>query len=235
MLSFVVPAHNEESLIGDTLAVLRHSAEALGVPFEIIVVDDVSTDRTAEIAREQGATVIAVDKRQIAAVRNAGATVARGETLIFVDADTHVPAATLAAAMRALDNGAIGGGATLTLDPGSPMWGRIAIAMTISVIRLARWAPGCFVFVRRGAFEAIGGFDERYFATEEIVLSRALKKLGRMVIVTPPVVTSGRKMRMHPFSILPWLLWRFAVDGEKFVQRRDNLDLWYKSGREKSE
>lgn len=235
MLSFVIPAHNEASLIGETLTVLRRSAETLGVPFEIIVVDDASTDRTAQIAREQSATVIAVDKRLIAAVRNAGAKVARGETLIFVDADTHVPAATLAAAMRALDGGAVGGGATLEFDAGSPRWGRALATSMSAIMVVAGWAAGCFVFVRRDAFEAVGGFDEQYYATEEIVLSLALKKRGRMAIVTPAVMTSGRKMRMHPFSTMPWLLWRFALDGKKFVQRRENLDLWYKSGREKSE
>jgi glycosyltransferase involved in cell wall biosynthesis len=232
MLSFVIPAHDEESLIGDTLAVLRRSAETLAISYEIIVVDDASTDRTAQIAREQGAAVVAVDKRQIAAVRNAGAKVARGDTLIFVDADTHVSAATLSSALRALSRGAVGGGATLKLDPGSARWGRIIFSVMTPVIRIARWAPGCFVFVRRDAFEAVGGFDERYFATEEIVLSRALKKLGRMVIVTPAVVTSGRKTRLYSLSAFSRLLWRYARDGRKFVQRRENLDLWYKSGRE---
>ena len=92
MISFVVPAHNEQLLIGDTLRILRASAEELGEPFEIIVVDDASTDATAEIADALGATVKRIDRRQIAASRNAGARIARGDLFIFVDADTHVPA-----------------------------------------------------------------------------------------------------------------------------------------------
>ena len=61
MISFVVPAHDEERLIGDTLGALDAAARALGQPFEILVVDDASTDRTAAIAATHGARVIRVD------------------------------------------------------------------------------------------------------------------------------------------------------------------------------
>src|ERR1051325_7786463 len=70
--SFIIPAYNEEALIGRTLDVLRESAAQLQGGFEIIVANDDSSDRTPEIAREKGAKVIDVKKRQIAAVRNAG-------------------------------------------------------------------------------------------------------------------------------------------------------------------
>ena len=91
LLSFVVPAHDEEALIGDTLRTLRASADAAGASYEIIVVNDASTDRTAAIAAAAGARVVDVNVRQIGAARNAGAKVASGETLVFVDADTWVP------------------------------------------------------------------------------------------------------------------------------------------------
>src|SRR5260221_13233142 len=82
-ISFVVPAHNEEALIGRALEAINASARAVGEPFEIIVVDDASTDRTADIARDGGAHVISVGYRQIARTRNAGAQAARGDILIF--------------------------------------------------------------------------------------------------------------------------------------------------------
>src|SRR5688572_19307503 len=110
MISFVIPAHNEAALLGDTLRILRASADELGEPFEIIVVDDASTDATAEIARNGGARVQRIERRHIAASRNAGAKVARGELLVFVDADTHVPVETLRQALAAIRNGAVGGG-----------------------------------------------------------------------------------------------------------------------------
>ena len=227
VISLIVPAHNEESLIGDTLRILKAAAVATGEPFEMIVVDDASTDRTAEIARSHAATVVTTSGRQIAASRNAGARVAKGEFLIFVDADTHVPPQTMRAALRALRNGAVGGGARLRADPSTPFWLAKLAIFTVSMMRLTRWAAGCFFFVRRDAFDKVGGFDERYFATEEIVLSRALKKLGRMVIVSEAVITSGRKGRLYG----PWHLfvlgWRLLRGGRAALQRREGLELWY--------
>ena len=90
MISFIVPAYNEEAVLGGTLDHIHAAARTLDEPYEIVVADDASTDRTAEIAREHGAQVVSVHNRQIAATRNAGARAAQGEYLIFVDADTPV-------------------------------------------------------------------------------------------------------------------------------------------------
>jgi glycosyltransferase involved in cell wall biosynthesis len=110
MISFVVPAHNEQSCLGRTLDAIHASARVVGEPYEIIVVDDASTDKTATVAREHGAHVIPVNHRQIAATRNAGARAATGDRLIFVDADTTINSRVVSAALRALHKGAAGGG-----------------------------------------------------------------------------------------------------------------------------
>lgn len=88
MISFIVPAHNEEALIARTLNAIHHAAQATGAKYEIIVVDDASTDATAELAREHGAMVVPVNHRQIARTRNSGGRAARGDRLFFIDADT---------------------------------------------------------------------------------------------------------------------------------------------------
>ena len=87
MLSFVVPAHNEQACLGRTVQAIHAAARATGRPYEVIVVDDASTDATAEVARKHDATVVSINRRQIAASRNAGGRTARGERLLFVDAD----------------------------------------------------------------------------------------------------------------------------------------------------
>src|SRR4051812_32617503 len=107
MLSFVVPAHNEEALLGRTLDAIYDAATETGQPFEVVVADDASTDNTAEIARQHGARVVSVNHRQIAATRNAGAREAQGKRLFFVDADTVVSTRLLTAALRAMDKGAV--------------------------------------------------------------------------------------------------------------------------------
>src|SRR5437016_4274989 len=116
MISLIVPAHNEEAVLERTLRMLLSSARALAEPFELIVADDASTDRTPEIARSLGAIVVPVELRNIGAVRNAGARAARGDVLIFVDADTLVPPGTLVSVMAAIRHGAVGGGARVKLD-----------------------------------------------------------------------------------------------------------------------
>ena len=93
-----------------------------GEPHEIIVVDDASSDATALIARQQGAQVIRVEHRQIAATRNAGARQAHGDILFFVDADTLVNAPAIQSALRSVRAGAVGGGCVPRFEGRLPWW-----------------------------------------------------------------------------------------------------------------
>src|SRR5438105_6632938 len=102
MISFIIPAHNEERLLGPTLRSIHAAARAAGEPYEVIVADDASTDRTTAVAEENGAQVVRIARRQIAAARNAGARQARGEYFIFVDADTVINEGVIRAALQAL-------------------------------------------------------------------------------------------------------------------------------------
>lgn len=88
MVSFVIPAHNEAAWIVRTFGAIRSAVESVEEPYEMIVVDDASTDETARLARDAGASVVQVSHRQIAATRNSGARMAQGDVLFFVDADT---------------------------------------------------------------------------------------------------------------------------------------------------
>jgi len=232
-LSFVVPAHDEEALIGGALESLRAAADAAGEPYEIIVVDDASTDRTAAIAAAAGARVVAVNLRQISAVRNAGARVATGDTLVFVDADTHASVEAVRGVVEARRAGAVGGGARVRFDEPIPAWARRLMPLFMgSMVRL-RWAAGCFIWAERTAFEAVGGFDESLFASEEIALSRALKRRGRFVILPAYVQSSGRKLRTYSGPEVLWLSLRLTA-WPWSLKRRSALPLWYGERREDS-
>ena len=235
MLSFVIPAHNEEAHIGQCLRTVLASADALGEPYEVIVVDDASTDRTAEIARSFSATIVPVNLRKISAVRNAGARAARGDVLIFVDADTLLPASTLTAALAAIRDGAIGGGARLVMDEKAPLWGRALAGLIAGAMRQFDLACGCFMFARRDAFEASGGYDEQYYASEEIHLSLALKKQGRFVMLPEPVITSSRKFQMYSGREFLQQFLELAAGGLDAFKRRDMLDIWYDGRREQAQ
>jgi glycosyltransferase involved in cell wall biosynthesis len=138
MISFILPAYNEERMIGRTLEFLRSAAVSLAEAYEIVVVDDDSDDRTATIARSLGARVVRVSHRQIAASRNSGAREAKGDVLIFVDADTLAGESTVKAAVKALRDGAVGGGATVRFDGSLPLYARLILPLSIWVARSAR-------------------------------------------------------------------------------------------------
>lgn len=231
-VSIIIPAHNEALHLPRTLSSVHAAAVEAGIEYEVIVVDDASTDRTAEIAREHGAVVHRVALRQISAVRNAGAAKARGDVLVFLDADTMLPAPTLSAALRALEGGAAGGGAAVKFDGRIPPYARLLLPVMTLSMRLVGWAAGCFIFARREAFEATGGFDEDVYASEEIWMSLALKRQGRFVMLGRHVVTSGRKLRQYSYGEIVPLLGRLLLRGTRGVRTREGLELWYDGRRE---
>ncbi len=227
MISFIIPAHNEEQLIGRTLDALVNAAQRVGHSFEVILVDDRSSDRTAAVGREHSARVITVSHRQIAATRNAGARHASGEIFVFLDADTIVNGAVIRAAKRAIKDGAVGGGCAVHFDGRLPLYGRAFVALVVPLYRVLRLASGCFLFCTREAFRSAGGFDERLFAGEEGAMSRALGRLGRFVVLREFVVTSGRKFRAHSAREVFGLLARLALGWPKSARRREGLEIWY--------
>ena len=232
LVSFVIPAHNEEACLPRTLRSIHESATEAGLDYEIIVTDDGSTDRTGEIARELGATVVRSERRQIAAARNTGATASRGSILIFLDADTALRTETVRAALVAIDDGAVGGGCSVRFDGEIPFWSRVFLPVMTVTMRWARLAAGCFVYCRKDAFDAVGGFDERFYASEEIWLSNALKREGRFVILREHVITSGRKLRQYSGWQILRVCLRMCFGGLGAVQRRKGLELWYDAPRE---
>ncbi len=226
-LSCIVPAHDEAALIGSTLRALQAAVRDCGVPCEIIVVDDASSDATAALARDEGARVVRVEARQIAAARNAGAAVARGDVFVFVDADTRVPGRVLRGVVAACAGGAVGGGAVPRFDEPLPRLARLWVSLATRLYLRAELAAGCFLFCKADAFREVGGFDERLFAAEEVVLSRALRRAGRFVILRDEVLTSGRKLRTHSGLELLGVMGRLMLAGRQGLHDRSRLGVWY--------
>lgn len=232
VISFIIPAYNEERLLGASLDALHTAARSVGEAYELIVVDDASTDATSLVAAGFGARVVRVAHRQIAATRNSGARVALGESLIFVDADTVVNAALVRSAMAALRNGAAGGGAAVSFDGVVPFYAKLLLPVFVRLFRFARLAAGCFLFCSHAAFAAAGGFDEQLFCAEELAMSQALKRCGRFVVLRETVTTSGRKLRTYSGRELLRMLGAMALRGPGAVKQRQGNDIWYGERRE---
>ncbi len=234
MISFIIPAHNEEAWVGRCVSAIRSGAESLDEPHEIIVVDDASNDATAAIARQQGAQVVRVDHRQIAATRNSGAEQASGDILFFVDADTLANAPAIQSALRAIRSGAIGGGCVPRFEGWMPWWWRLVEPLIRPAVHLARILPGTFLFCTRSAYQAAGGFDENYYAAEDAIFVAALRRQGRLAILAETVVTSGRKFRAHSSLSLARLFLRLVLRGPRGLRTRRGLEYWYEPQREKT-
>lgn len=233
MISFIVPAYNEELELTSTLEAIRAAASGAALPWEIIVVDDASTDATPEIAEQAGARVVSIHRRQIAAARNAGARATQGEYLFFVDADTRINQTHVTEAMTLLEAGYTGGGARGVMDGFIPLWSRILLRAFCTLYFGLNLGAGAFLFTTRRNFEATGGFDEQYFAGEEVYFSLALRKLGRFKVLREPVVTSGRKLRMYPAKEILGTLFIMILGGPRMARSRARLGMWYDGKRER--
>ena len=234
-ISIVVPAFNEERLLGASLAKINAAAGAftrLGWQVETIVCDNNSTDRTAEIARTAGATVVVEPVNQIARARNSGAAAATGDWLVFVDADSHPSVELFADVAEQIQSGkCLAGGATVRLDENYFVAGLVTQLWNCAS-RIGRWLAGSFIFCDAQAFRQLGGFSDKLFAGEELELSRRLKKLaresGRRIVILHrhPLVTSARKMRLYTAWDHLKLLAR-VIFNRRALTRRESCTLWY--------
>ncbi|WP_417849582.1 glycosyltransferase [Thalassoglobus sp.] len=233
-VSFVIPARDEELLIAATIQSIASAVCECQITSEVIVANDASKDATAEIAKSCGAKVVDVELHNIGAVRNAGAEVATGRIIFFLDADTQLPAKTLAAVLLAVENGAVGGGASVEFDEGITWFQRKLSHIFLYYWQgIGGWAAGCSIYVLRSVFEEIGGFDPQHFAAEERFLSEAIRRQGKFVIVKEPVLTSARKLRIYS----TWHLLKVASHA-MFIKRwklrdRSGLEILYDAPREK--
>ncbi len=236
--SLIVPAYNEERLLPrllDSIDAAR-AAYARNGEVEVIVADNSSTDRTAGIAAARGCTVVPVDKRVIAAVRNGGARAARGEILSFVDADAQIHPDTFTEIDAALATGrAVGGATGVTLERWSA-----GIAVTWLIMMPMVLVTGMdtgVVFCRKQDFVAIGGYDENVLIAEDVAFLQALRRLGktrgqRLTRVTRAKgIASTRKF--DEFG--DWHFFPLFVAGMRYLLTRDFTGFadryWYKPRR----
>ncbi len=239
-VSVVIPAFNEERLLPATLEAVREASrgfEDRGWDHEWIVCDNNSTDRTAEIAAAAGARVVFEPVNQIGRARNAGARVATGDWILFVDADSRPTRELFADAVAAASRrDLIAIGSTLRLDGGG-LSAAIAAEGWNLLSRLGRLLAGSFIMVDRAAFEAIGGFSLEFYAGEELDLVRRLKSHGKrdqrriVVLHQHPLETSARKVRLYgPLETLGFLL-RAVFRPGSILRNRDSCFLWYDARR----
>lgn len=213
-LTVVIPAYNETRILPSTLqhvhaAIAGYAAAGLGA-VDVIVVDNASTDDTADVARGCGARVVSEPTQGIGSARNAGAREARSPRLYFLDADVAVPADVLIAVRAALDEGCYGGAVAPLYLPKSKVTRLYCRAWGVWA-RLFNMTQGVSQFAIRDAFEAVGGYEVDVHMAEDTRFGWRLRKYARRrggcirVITNPMVLPSTRRMDQWG----PWkTIWR---------------------------
>ena len=236
-ISVVIPAFNEEKLLPRTLASVAAAARAFaarGWTHEVVVCDNNSTDRTAEVARAAGATVVFEPINQIGRARDAGARVATGDWLIFIDADSWPSEGLFADIADHIASGThLGGGSTVALEPGTPFFVRFFCGCWNLCSRVARWAAGSCVWVEATAFREAGGFGTEFYAGEEVFLSRRLHGIARRrrlrfrVLAAHPLETSSRKLKLYTFAESVRFFGRMFFSAGRAAKDPKACHIWY--------
>jgi rSAM/selenodomain-associated transferase 2 len=202
-LSIIIPVLDEAAAIGATLARLA-PLRARGV--EAIVVDGGSRDDTVALARAEADAVVDAPRGR-ARQLNAGAAVARGHVLLFLHADTWLPADADRIVLGAIAADAQWGRFDVRITGRHPMLRVVATAMNLRS-RLTGIATGDqAIFVRRAVFEALGGFPDQPLM-EDIELSARLRRSARPVCLLAQVQTSGRRWETRGVWRTILLMWR---------------------------
>ena len=235
-ISIVVPAFNEEKLIVSALTAMKNSCEVFtrkGWETELVVCDNNSSDRTAELAQSLGATVVFEPVNQISRARNRGASAATGEWIIFVDADSFPHAELFSAVAKRIETGRYaGGGCLVRLDASAFLPGILVRGWNL-ISLMTRWAAGSFVVCEAKLFRELGGFSDKLFASEEIEFSARLKKLARSrglrvaIITEERLVTSARKMHLYGKAEHLRFFAKAILSPRRTIAQRESCTLWY--------
>ena len=186
MISIIIPTLNEAENIGGLIEQTRSVGES-----EIIVVDGGSEDGTVE--RAQAADVVLQSDPGRATQQNAAAAVAKGDALLFLHADCRLQAAAIESMESALEDPHVVAGCFCQHIDAKGLRFRLLEKGNATRVRLCKWAYGDQgIFVRREAFEAVGGFPDLRFM-EDLFLMKRLKKRGRVVLLKDRLTVSARR------------------------------------------
>ncbi len=238
-ISIVIPAYNEENFIGATLDSIENSIRFLhqqkNIPWEVVVVNNQSTDRTEEISVAKGARVLNFSKRNISAVRNHGIREASYDLIITIDADCKLDQAAIAKIVEYFSNEKnIGASLNLKLQSESFYKRTIASILQFIVFNISGIKGAVFAFKKHEAL-SFGGFPEDKLIAEDsafaFLFRRRAKEQGKKFgfIRSAEVSTIDRKdMSLFQVFGLSIVLLK-ALFGFKLNEK--NLSFWYKPDR----
>lgn len=235
LISIIVPAYNEEKYIGLTLGSIKEAQQLLlsekGVPTEIIVVDNDSTDSTARIARSFEAQVFNEPTHNVAKVRNTGASRANGNILVFVDADVVVPQGLLCRIHEAMSDERCLGGAVDTNYQPAKFSVKVYLRMWRLIGKVAGMAQGATQFCRKDIYTALNGYDETLYMGEDVDFYWRLKRFARRcnsyLRFLDDIQVSPSSRRFDEWVFWRTLVWTNPMFILAFRRRKSVWKGWY--------
>ncbi|MFF8432523.1 glycosyltransferase [Streptomyces bacillaris] len=235
-LSVVIPAYNEAAYLPrylpSVLASLARWEEATGHMGEVIVVDNASTDATADTAVSFGVRVVTETVRSIGRARNTGATAARGDRLFFTDADVALPLEAVTAAAAAMNAGAVGGAIPPLYTP-KRLGARLLCAYWDHHRTRRGGAQGVNQFCTADAFYRIGGYRDDLFMSEDVEFFARLtthgQAIGRPVTILDELRVRPSTRRYDQWSSLRMLWWQNPVTARLRLRSPRRWRHWYET------
>ncbi len=183
MISIIIPAYNEEKHIGPCLRSILNT-DFPNTDYEIILVDNGSTDRTREIAEQFNVRIFITPDKNISGLRNLGAEHANGEILAFIDADCLATPQWLKNASHHIQNNKLAAWGAPPEIPDNPTWVQNAwfsIRKNEAGIEYVNWLESMNLFVRKDYFTNIGGFNESLVTCEDVDFCYRIGRYGKIL------------------------------------------------------
>ena len=235
-LTVIVPAFNEADYLPATLEAIQIAAERLratsSAEVETVVVDNNSTDDTGAVAGNRGAAVLHEPVQGIARARNAGARLAHGDVLVFVDADALAPPSLLEAIHEAMNDPAcVGGGVDVEYQPERRSM-RLYLCAWRLLARRMELVQGVTQFCRKDVFERVGGYNEHVWMGEDVDFYRSLKRFAGANGGTVRFIQHSRirasSRRFDKWPLWKTLLWTNPLFIALFRRRRSFWPGWHR-------
>ncbi len=233
-ISLIIPLYNEEKLIAGTLqSIMKAKTTFEQTPdniLEVIVVDNNSTDKSMEICKKFDVKIVTEEIHNIAKVRNTGAKHSTGDVLCFLDADSKVTSNIFSLITeRMITEKYIGGGTKFKLDKSNLLFKLIYLCS--NAFTRIFGLSGVLIYVKKEDFEKLGGFNENYYAAEDIDFVLKMKNLGKVYnkkfsnISQGYVETSSRKFKTVTFKDI---IFQGGLLLHKSLRENPNLcQQWY--------